>query len=753
MKNIYQKKGFTLIEALISILIVSMLIVSIVSIFSYTIRVVAENKLLVQAITLGEEKMEIIKNLPYSLVGTVNGIPSGSLPQNETVSVNGAQYLVNTFITYVDDPADGTVGGSPADLFGTDYKKVRLQISWNGPTGNKSQVFITNIAPRRNQNIAGTGTLSILVFNANGEPIPQADVHIRATFATSTVDITSQTNNQGRIIIPGSPAGLNKYSIVATKTGYSADRTCAIDASGSTCSDTQGNPNPTKPYASVIEGDYTEVSFAIDLVSQMNITTLQQSVPAEWIINTDVSTYDQDNPSTARCANGNSLYAWRDYRQNNNPRIYAQMYNQAHIAQWNPDLAITTSNNQNNPDIAIDAECKLYVVWNDDRNGNQDIYFNKYNATGTEMWSGAKKVETAANSADQTFPQIIMNASSTFAYIVWLDNRNDANDIYAQKFDTNGNPLWASEIRINSDATTAAQNIPKIQIDKMRIDGKENIYFVWYDNRNNNNDIFAQKLDQDGVKLWTNDVMMNTNTSTSDQINPDFIMSRNGYLYIVWQDNRLGNYDIYAEKYNTAGSSAWTNDIKINSDTGTAPQERPAITEDNAGNFYIVWDDARNGTIDIYMQKIDENGTKLISFDVPVNGVQPGVQENPDIFINASGNPVITWQDNNSGNFDIKSAEYVSDPQTITYIANVPLNIKSAKRIGENPVVYKFNNNYTTDSGGHLSLSNIEWGQYTATSTSYSIIRSDPAQPIIVNPNQTINVILNLQGGSGYSQP
>lgn len=735
--------GFTLIEVVMAIVILAMLVTTILGIFIYALRLVSDNRHHTNAITLAEQKMEIIRNLPYNDVGTIGGIPSGNIPQKENIVYNNALYEVKTHIVYKDDPADGILGVDPEELSGTDYKKVRIEVVWNGPFGQKSVVAISNIAPRRNQDEEGTGTLSVLVFDASGIPVPQADVSIDASIGTTTIDIDAQTNNEGRLIFPGAPAATNAYQIVVTKNGYSTDRTCAIDNNGSSCTDSEGNPNPTRPNASVIEGELTEVSFAIDLLSTLMIKTLSQSQPAEWIINTDTTSFDQDHPSLTICNNGFFIFSWRDFRQSGNPRIYAQMYDQNLIAQWSPDLAITTSNNQNNPDIAHDNNCNTYVVWNDDRNGNQDIYFEKYDSTPASVWSGAKKINTQADSADQTFPQILINASSTHAYIVWQDARNDTSDIYAQKFDMNGNSLWANEIKINTDTGSATQESPKIMQDK-----NESMYFVWNDDRSGNHDIYAQKYDSNGIKLWNTDKKINTDTTTSDQINPSFIVSSSSpqYLYIVWQDKRNGDDDIYAQKYDLQGSKIWTDDIRINSDSGNAIQEYPVIVEDHSGNLYIVWQDNRNGTTDIYMQKIDSQGNKLINFDVRIHPTSAGIQEQPDAFINIDGNLTVTWQDDSSGNFDIKAAVYQSDPQNIINMPHIPLTITGSKTIGNNPIIYKFSQSFTTDSNGDLTMNNIEWDSYTITvGGGYTLKQSEPAQPILVNPQETVTIYLNVE--------
>lgn len=745
-KIIIQKpshRGFTLIEVLLTIFIISISIITVLGMFTYGLKSANENRYKTEAMTLAEQKIEIIKNLPYNDVGTISGIPTGAIAQNENITVNSKVFAVATQITYIDDVADGILGVDPSELAGTDYKKVKVKVSWVGPFGNKDISLISNIAPKRNQNELDKGTLSILVFDSSGTPVPQANITIDATFGTTTIDIDAQTNSQGRLVFPGAPAGQKAYAITATKAGYSTDKTCATNAGGSDCLP-NGNPVPTKAHASIVAGDISEISFAIDVLSNITVKTIRQTIPSEWIINTDASAFDQDNPSMSLCDNGNYIFTWRDFRQNNNPRIYGQMYDVNLTKLWTPDLAITTSNNQNNPDVVNDKNCNTYVTWNDDRNGNQDIYYEKYNTVPASDWSGSKKVNTSAESADQSLPQIVFGTTPPFAYIVWLDSRDGAHDIYSQKINPNTGALsWSPEVKVNIyNGTASIQNKPKIYIDS-----SDNLNFTWQDNRNGNNDIFAQRMDKNGNILWSNDVKINSDTTTADQIKPSFAVSSSTpfFLYYVWQDNRNGNEDIYAQKYDPAGTKIWTDDIKINSDTGSAIQENPVITEDKNGDFYIVWQDNRNGSDDIYMQKINSDGAKQIAFDVRINDTTSNSQENPDIYVNATGYLVVVWQDNNSGNYDIKAAVYGSDPETITNVANVPLVIHGAKKIGENPILYKFNQGYTTNSTGDLTVNGIEWDNYTITATGYTILRSEPNQPVVVNPSQTIDIILNLQ--------
>jgi len=741
----FQNTGFTLIEVAISIVIISIIVVTIMSMFGYALRLLNENRLRTQAITLTEQKIEIIKNLPYNDVGTVGGIPPGALPQEETINYNGSSFTVKTQIIYIDDPADGILGVDPSELSGTDYKKIKIEVSWEGYSETLSVIGITNIAPRRNQDETGTGTLSILVFDANGNPVPQAEVYINAAIGTTTIDIDSQTNDQGRLIFPGAPAGLNAYQIVTTKEGYSTDRTCSIDASGSSCTDAEGNPEPTKPNASVISGELTEIGFSIDLLSNAVIKTIRQAVPSEWTINSDTTAFDQDNPSMTVCGNGNYIFTWRDLRQNNNPRIFAQMYDTNRVKQWDPDLNVTTSNNQNNPDVAVDANCNTYVTWNDDSNGNQEIYFEKFDMSPISVWGGTKKVNTAADPHDQTFPQIFFHSSSTYSYITWLDNRSGNIDMFVQKFDQNGIQQWTPEKQVNAvsapgDGTSTY--FPRIALDEM-----DNIYFLWADNRDGDNDIFAQKMDSTGLQLWAGDTKINSSGSGTDQKSPSFIISSTSpaHIYAVWQDDRNGNFDIYAQKFNLDGQKIWVNDLRVNIGGSDSIQENPVIVEDFSHDLYIVWQDNRNGDNDIYMQKIDPDGNILIEHDTRINISTAGEQENPDIYINSDGYLTVVWQDNAASDYDVRAGVYGMDPETITPVANVPVTITIDKQIGNNPVLYKFQGSYFTDSEGILNILGIEWGNYTITTNGYNILVTEPDQPVHIDPNETVEIILNLE--------
>jgi type II secretory pathway pseudopilin PulG len=257
------KSGQTLISLLIALAIFAILSHAIFTLTTSSFKTVSFSKARIAARHIAEEKIETIRNMPYDSIGTVGGIPYGTILQKEDRLLNGLNFVIKTSIVYVDDPFDQQ---APNDILPTDYKRVRIDVSWGGAAAstNNPVVITTDIAPKGIEKIAGGGTLSILVFDANADPIPQAEVHIFSNSVTPNIDITQNTNTNGRMVIPGIPHCTECYNIAVTKSGYSIDKTFT----------TSEIANPAKPLVSVNEGSLTEISFIIDKNSTLNISTL-----------------------------------------------------------------------------------------------------------------------------------------------------------------------------------------------------------------------------------------------------------------------------------------------------------------------------------------------------------------------------------------------------------------------------------------------------------------------------------------------
>jgi hypothetical protein len=257
-----QQHGQILVSILIAIAIFAILLHALFTLVAASFDLVAVNRARITAKHLGLDRIETIRNLAYEEIGTTEGIPNGILEETETININGLNFTTKTSVIYIDDEYDGQ--GSD-DLF-PDYKRVRVEILWEGlakPSKNPL-VFVTDIAPAIAQSYASAGNLQIAVIDAYGLPVPQASVTIFADSIDPTVNITTNTTDAGTTSLPGAQPCIECYQITVTKEGYSTDRTYS----------TIEVTNPIKPHVSIIEGSVTQVTFQIDTVATLNVTSV-----------------------------------------------------------------------------------------------------------------------------------------------------------------------------------------------------------------------------------------------------------------------------------------------------------------------------------------------------------------------------------------------------------------------------------------------------------------------------------------------
>lgn len=260
LRNKFFKGGFTFIEVIVGTALILIIFVGFVGAYRLGFKIVGKSKARTTATALANEKLEFARNLAYKDVGTIGGIPSGSLPETEILVRNGIQYTVKTTVVYIDDPFDGL---APQDPVPNDYKRVKVKVSWGGLFGGEVMTM-SDIAPRGLESNEGTGNILVSVFNAFGIGIPQANIHIVNNEVSPPIDANFQTNDKGTFLIVGAPTSTQSYQVTITKPSYSTSRTYG----------TEEVANPNQPHLTVLEGQLTEVSFSIDLVSSFSVDTL-----------------------------------------------------------------------------------------------------------------------------------------------------------------------------------------------------------------------------------------------------------------------------------------------------------------------------------------------------------------------------------------------------------------------------------------------------------------------------------------------
>jgi hypothetical protein len=261
-----RERGVTLLDTVIGVALMLVVFIGIASAFQLSIGVVTNNKARAGAIALGDQRMELIRSLAYSAVGTVGGIPAGVVPQSETLAFNGITYTRRTYIEYEDDPKDG-LGSSDANNIAEDYKMVKVQVLWAVKGKNYNITLVTRFSPTTGleSNVPG-GTLTILSVNSLGSSVPGASVSITNASTTPAISIATFTDASGTASILGAPSAAG-YKIVVTAPGYSTAQTYSVTAQNT-------NPNPGN--LTVTNTHTTSATFVIDTLANKTVNTWTQ---------------------------------------------------------------------------------------------------------------------------------------------------------------------------------------------------------------------------------------------------------------------------------------------------------------------------------------------------------------------------------------------------------------------------------------------------------------------------------------------
>ncbi len=148
----------------------------------------------------------------------------------------------------------------------------------------------------------------------------------------------------------------------------------------------------------------------------------------------------QSSPSMLSDGAGGVTVTWYDWRSAPKPDVYAQRLNASGVAQWIADgVALCTAvGDQAYPTIASDGIGGAIVTWEDWRTGyDRDIYAQRVNASGVPQWTADGLGICTDGDGYQEYPAIVSDGGGG-AIVTWQDDRDGNRDIYAQRVTSTG---------------------------------------------------------------------------------------------------------------------------------------------------------------------------------------------------------------------------------------------------------------------------------------------------------------------------
>jgi len=157
------------------------------------------------------------------------------------------------------------------------------------------------------------------------------------------------------------------------------------------------------------------------------------------------------------------------------------------FGQWETDVRLTFNDSSSTTSIN-NAWCigtsgdTVHVVWDDARDGNDEIYYKRSTNNGSTWGSDIRLTDDFYFS---TLPAVAVSGSNV--HIVWMDARavtNNRWEIY-YKCSTDGGTTWGTDTRL-TDNDSASYN-PSVAV------SGTNIHVIWRDRRDGNTEIYYKR--------------------------------------------------------------------------------------------------------------------------------------------------------------------------------------------------------------------------------------------------------------------
>jgi hypothetical protein len=323
---------------------------------------------------------------------------------------------------------------------------------------------------------------------------------------------------------------------------------------------------------------------------------------------------DQLHPTVAADAN-QVVVAWQEFASRGNDdsgRIEAARFSPGGRRVGTP-VRVDDGNPSGKwlPAVAL-PEGKPLVAWIDERDLGPDgealehVYAAREIDSGTGFGPNVRvdagaPVPLALHNDNKWAPAIATQGPKVF--LAWADFRNYNWEIFGARSDDGGR-TWGANVRI--DDYVAGERLNERPTVAFGPDGT--VHAAWTDLRSVEPDtnIFYARSDGPGASFSPARQLDDSRAgfdpdrdTPSNQWHPS-LTAVGSHLFVAWQDNRLGNNDVFLTQSADGGASFAPSERVDDTGGGSNEQTRPRLAW-SGGKCFVVWEDNRSGASGIFL--------------------------------------------------------------------------------------------------------------------------------------------------------
>jgi len=321
-----------------------------------------------------------------------------------------------------------------------------------------------------------------------------------------------------------------------------------------------------------------------------------------------------------------------------------------------PKMLSTNTAGSIDPQIAVDKNGNINVLWEDDLAGHSDISFSRSADNGATFSSPMNLSNPFGNSlANSNSPRLAPDLLGNIN-VVWANDSPGNFEIFISR-STDGGVNFSGPKNISKSSTFSSNPF-------IAVDAGGNINVVWADINpaDLNTDIFFAQSSDGGATFST---AQNVSRSSGFSSNPWLTVDAGANINVSWEDNTPGNRDIFFARSTDSGATFPT-PVNLSADSGLSLAAQ--IAADKNGNINVAWQDHTPGISQIFFSRLpaDVGANQPPTIVTPPANQTVTAGQTATFSVTASGTAPLSyqWQENGADISGATSASYTTAATT-----------------------------------------------------------------------------------------
>lgn len=295
-----------------------------------------------------------------------------------------------------------------------------------------------------------------------------------------------------------------------------------------------------------------------------------------------------------------------------------------------------------------DRNGDVWLFWQSNRSGGtRHIWYNRYHRDRNDWEEDDTRVSTAAS--DHESEPFALEDSNGDIWVFWRASQDDNVDIRYRRYRRDLDDWEEADVQLTSDAGTNER--PMALEDHTGV-----IWVFWQSDRRGSFDIWYNRYNPASEQWEENDSFVTQDSDTD--IRPFALEDRNGEIWVFWHSDRDGTFGVWYNRHKPDSDTWETNDTRLTNDSDR--NDPPMAVERPNGEIWAFWQTDRDDNANIYYARHNDfdGGSWTQAEELTTD---PGQDTEPFVLKDHNGELWLLWKSNRNGDRAIWYKRHTED--------------------------------------------------------------------------------------------